>query len=46
MNVVSLASDIKNICGRRILSGGSTPDAVGQVSEIARRPLFRFDAAV
>ena len=33
MNVVSLASDTKNICGRRILSGGATPDAVGQVSE-------------
>jgi hypothetical protein len=30
--VVALASDTKNICGRRILLGGATPDAVGQVS--------------
>ena len=30
-NVVAMATDITNICGRRIVLGGATPDSVGQV---------------
>jgi hypothetical protein len=30
-NVVALAADASNMCGRRILAGGASPDAVGQV---------------
>ena len=32
-NVVAYATDLNNVCGRRILIGGATPDAVGQVSD-------------
>ena len=33
-NVAALIMDTSNICGTRILTGGATADAVGQVSYV------------